>query len=337
MYCNPSGSRLLGRPARLLIGKGARDILVTEDLPRAFRFIAKVRRHPGRTFITEFSVRHPNGSIRCFEYAATNLLEDPDIGAVVAKFRDITEQKQSQEAIRSFSERLLKLQQEEERRIGRELHDSTSQWLTALMLSLGAIQADDKLSHRSRARISEALDLSRRVASEIRTASYLLHPPTLKEFGLISALRDYVRGFAQRSGISVRFRGPQTDIKRLKPHAEMAIFRMVQEALTNIHRHSQSKSAAVVIRNGGDGLTLEINDSGKGMPKDVLASLQNGNVRHSGVGISGIRERTLQLKGTLNIVERRPGTGIRIDIPLKVNTTSLTSLRAKARAASQAS
>lgn len=337
MYCNPSASRLLGRPARFLIGKGARDLIATEDLHRAFKFTAKVRRHPGRTFITEFSARRPDGSLRHFEYTATNLLDDPEVGAVVAKFRDISERKQSQEAIQSFSERLLKLQEEEERRIGRELHDSTSQWLTALMLTLGAIQVDDKLPRRSRAKISEALDLTRRAASEIRTASYLLHPPTLSEFGLMSALRDYVRGFAQRSGISVRFRGPHNDVERLNPYAEMAIFRIVQEALTNVHRHSQSKSAAVVVHNRGDRLTVEINDCGKGMPKEILASLQNGNIRHSGVGVSGIRERTLQLKGTLNIVQRSPGTGIKIDIPLKVNSTEFARPRAKGRAVSQAS
>lgn len=334
IYCNRSGSRLLGRPARLLIGKGARDLAVVEDLARAFAFAARLRRHPGRTFMTEVRIRRPDGSIRWIEYTATNFLEDPDIGAVVAKFRDITEHKQSQQTIESLSERVLRLQQEEERRIARELHDSTSQCLTALMLNLGAVKASQDVSREIRTQISESLELARQTANEIRTASYLLHPPTLAEFGLVSALREYARGFAQRSGIPVRFRGPQTDLERLKPHAEMAIFRMVQEALTNVHRHSASKKAELIVHTTGDRITVEINDSGKGMPKGILASLRNGNAAGSGVGLSGIRERTLQLKGNLKIVEHHPGTGIRIEIPLKVNAYESKSAGNKARAAS---
>lgn len=335
LYCNASGARVAGRPARLMIGKGARDLVVAEDLNRIYSFTARVRRYPGRTFRTEFRVRHANGSIRWIDYTATNFLDDPDIGAVVAKFRDITEQKQSLETIQSLSERVLRLQQEEERRIARELHDSTSQCLTALMLNLGAVKTSVKLRPEIRAKISESLDLAKQTATEIRTASYLLHPPTLSEFGLISALREYVRGFAQRSGISVRFRGPQTDVERLKPYAEMAIFRIVQEALTNVHRHSASKSAEVVVHNQGDRLTVEINDCGRGMPRQVVSSIQNGNTASSGVGVSGIRERTLQLNGNMKIVERRPGTGIKIDIPLKINAVESAEPPAKKRAAAQ--
>lgn len=335
IYCNLSGSRLLGRPARLLIGKGARDILVAEDIDRAFTFMTRVRRRPGRTFMTEFRAKRPDGSTRWFEYTATNLLEDPDVGAVVAKFRDITERKQSQQTIQTLSERVLRLQQEEERRIARELHDSTSQCLTALMLNLGAVKTSESLPRELRSQISEALALARQTANEIRTASYLLHPPTLAEFGLASALREYARGFSQRSGIPVRFRGPQADLERLKPHVEMAIFRIVQEALTNVHRHSASKKAELIVHTANDRITVEINDSGKGMPKDVLASLRNGNAARSGVGISGIGERTLQLNGNLKIIERHPGTGIRIEIPLKINAYESKTAQKKVRAAAQ--
>ncbi len=335
VYCNTSGGRVVGRPARLMLGKGARDFVVAEDLRRSLAFMEKVRRHPGRTYRLACRVRHANGSIRWIEYTATNFLEDPDIRAVVAKFRDITEQKQSHQMIESLSERVLRLQQEEERRIARELHDSTSQCLTALMLNLGAAKASDEVPPELRTQISESLELARQTANEIRTASSLLHPPTLTEFGLVSALREYARGFAQRSGIPVRFRGPKTDVDRLKPYAEMAIFRIVQEALTNVHRHSASRKAELVIHKAGDRLTLEVNDSGKGMAKNVLACLGNGGASSSSGGLSGIRERTLQLKGTFDIIERHPGTGIKIDVPLKINAAESRNSRRSARAAAQ--
>ena len=336
-YCNLSAGRILGRQPRHLIGKGSDELIVPEDLDRARKFMKELRQRSGRTLTMEGRVRRPDGSIRWIEYTATNFLDDPEIGAVVAKFRDITEDKCSRERIESLSEKVLRLQQEEERRIARELHDSTSQCLTALMLNLGAVQRDENLPRPLRKKISKVLELARQTAAEIRTASYLLHPPTLTEFGLISALRDYVRGFAQRSGIPVRFRGSHTDVERLKPYVEMAIFRMVQEALTNVHRHSQSKSAEVIVHHQRDRLTVEINDCGRGMPKRMVNSLQNGNAGDGGVGVSGIRERTLQLKGNLKIVELRPGTGIKVEIPLKGNSIESVRPHAKARAATQAS
>ncbi|GEM_PF-1975257 len=333
LYCNLSAARILGRQIRHVLGKTADDLIVREDLDRAYRFMKELRGRPGRTLTIEVRARRPDGSIRWIEYTATNFLDDPDIGAVVAKFRDITEQKQSQRMIESLSERVLRLQQEEERRIARELHDSTSQCLTALMLNLGAVKARDEVPPEVRAQISESLELARQTANEIRTASYLLHPPTLADFGLVPALREYARGFARRSGIPVRFQGPPAGVERLKPYAEMAIFRIVQEALTNVHRHSASKRAEILVRKVADRLTVEINDSGKGMPKNVIASLRKGNASSSGVGVRGIRERALQLKGTLNIVDRRPGTALRIEIPLKPNAYESKAVQNKARAA----
>ena len=333
LYCNLSAARILGRQIRHVIGKTAADLIASEDLKRAGKFMIELRSRPGRTLTTEVRVRRPDGSIRWIEYTATNFLDDLDIGAVVAKFRDITEQKQSQQTIQSLSERVLRLQQEEERRIARELHDSTSQCLTALMLNLGAVKASDQVPREVRAQISESLELARQTANEIRTASYLLHPPTLAEFGLVSALREYACGFAQRSEIPVRFRGPKTEVERLKPYAEMAVFRIVQEALTNVHRHSQSKKAELLVHTTADQLIIEVNDSGKGMPRDVVASLRNGNASSSGVGVRGIRERALQLKGSVEILERYPGTGLKVKIPLKVNAYDSKAER-KARTAS---
>lgn len=318
MYCNTAALKILGmKKEDQLIGKSAADVIDPRDLALAENFRDELRKSPGRTLTLEVRLQNPAKSVRWIEYTATNLLDDPNVGAVVGKFRDITARKEAQTKIAELSQRMIRLQQEEERRIARELHDSTSQCLTALLLNLAAIKESPDLRSKSRMRLLESLQLARQTASEIRTASYLLHPPTLEEFGIIAALEEYVRGFCERSGIEVRFRRPQRELRRLTSEAEMALFRIVQEGLSNVHRHSSSKQAEVTVLNRADGLRIEINDRGRGMPKSLLKSL-NGQAGASGagVGLNGIRERVRQLDGKLEVRDRRPGTGITIDIPL---------------------
>ena len=315
-YCNRATERLLGVNADEIVGKSAVDFLDPRDIEKAESFRDNLRRRAGRTLTTELRVRRGD-ACRWIEYTATNLLDDPAVNAVVGKLRDITERKESQEAIAGLSQRLIRLQQEEERRIARELHDSTSQCLTALMLNLGAITATANLPRKLTAKLSESVGLARQVAREIRTASYLLHPPTLEDFGLIPALKEYVRGFALRSGISVNFRAPSSDPIRMNPETEMAIFRIVQESLANVHRHSGTKSADVVVTNNRKALAVQVSDHGKGIPARLLKSLGNQSSPFwNGVGLNGIRERVRQLNGRMEVKRKSPGTAIRVEIPL---------------------
>ena len=320
MYSNSAALKILGVKEDQLIGRDAGNFVDPRDLPLAENFRDELRKSAGRTLTVEVRLQNPKNHGRWIEYTATNLLDDPNVGAVVGKFRDITARKEAQAKIADLSQRMIRLQQEEERRIARELHDSTSQCLTALLLNLASIKESPDLRRRSRVRLLESLQLARQTASEIRTASYLLHPPTLEEFGVIAALEEYVRGFCERSGIRVRFRRPKHDLERLTSEAEMALFRIVQEGLSNVHRHSSSKQAEVTVLSRAGGLRIEINDRGRGMPKSLLKSL-NGQTRvaGAGVGLNGIRERVRQLEGKLEVRDRRPGTGITIDIPLAQN------------------
>jgi signal transduction histidine kinase len=153
------------------------------------------------------------------------------------------------------------------------------------------------------------------VSNELRTISYLLHPPLLDEMGLESALRWYVKGFSQRSGINVTLNLAR-DFGRLQPDLETAVFRVVQECLTNIHRHSESASAAIQLYQSGDGLTLQIEDAGKGIAPEKL--LQIASFGAAGVGLRGMRERIKDFSGNLEIASGEGGTQIRVSIPLTV-------------------
>jgi len=230
--------------------------------------------------------------------------------------RDITQRKKAQDAARQLSARLLQMQDEERRRLARELHDSAGQIIVALIMNVHQLKMERV--DRERARLvsdSEALlqDLSR----ELRTMSHLLHPPLLDEAGLSSALRWYVDGFAERSGIATTLE-LSPDFGRVHPDLELAIFRVVQECLTNVHRHSGSSKAIVRLKRSQDGLLLEVQDQGKGVaPARQSLLLGSGPV---GVGLRGMRERVLQLKGTLDIESGHTGTVVRVMLPSAEST-----------------
>jgi len=229
--------------------------------------------------------------------------------------RDITSRKDAEEALRNLSGRLLQLQDEERRRIARELHDSTGQSLAALVIHLSAVNARVSESDPGAAEmLREAIDLSQKASDETRTLSYLLYPPTLDYAGLKSALEWYIDGFTQRSKVKVELDvsiGPQ----RLAEIVERTLFRIVQEALTNIFRHSGSEFAKVRITRESGVVRLEVTDNGKGIPDDVLAAL-NSSGGQLGVGIRGMRERIRQLGGWLQIRSRPGGTTIITSLPV---------------------
>jgi signal transduction histidine kinase len=199
-----------------------------------------------------------------------------------------------------LSARLLRLQDEERRRIARELHDSVGQTLAALSMNLAAVGADIERLAKTATTIADSTALVNDMSTDIRTISYLLHPPLLDEAGLSSALTWYVKGFSERSKIDVDLRIPE-DFGRLSRDLETAIFRVVQECLTNIHRHSGSSVAKIAIAHSDGQVRIEVEDKGKGISAQKRHEITSSPTGVPGVGIRGMRERLRQLGGTLEI------------------------------------
>jgi signal transduction histidine kinase len=215
--------------------------------------------------------------------------------------------------VRQLSWRLLRSQDEERRHIARELHDSVGQTLTVLDINLELfMQGTEYKSSEVASKIEEIQKTVQQLHREIRTTSYLLHPPLLDESGLYSAISWYLQGLQERSGLEVRFEVSE-QFGRLPSDLELVIFRLVQESLTNIHRHSESKTASIRIDRESNQIALDIRDQGKGMSSERMAEIQSGR---SGVGIRGMRERLRQFEGTMNIESDSSGTRIFAIIPL---------------------
>jgi signal transduction histidine kinase len=215
--------------------------------------------------------------------------------------------------------RLLQLQDEERRRIARELHDSAGQSLMALAVNLSNLGTEIERLAKSAKTVTDSVVLVNDMSRDIRTISYLLHPPLLDEAGLASALRWYIQGFTERSGIKVDLELPE-DFDRLPRDMETAIFRLVQECLTNIHRHAESPSATIGIIHSNGEVRLEVQDHGKGIPPDKKLELLSAGM--PGVGIRGMRERLRQLGGTLEINSDGYGHGTLVVVRLPVANAS---------------
>ena len=216
--------------------------------------------------------------------------------------------------LRELAGQLVRAENEVRRRVGRDLHDSTGQLVAALVLKLTRLAADaEHLDPECRKAIGECVELAEKCSAEIRTASYLLHPPLLDELGLASALRWLVDGFRDRSGIDVKLDIP-ADFKRLDGDSELALFRVAQEALTNVLRHSGSHSARIQVAVAKGAVSLQIEDDGKGMPQ-----LNGHSVDDSvslSVGMAGMRERMRQIGGSVSVESATSGTRVRATVPL---------------------
>ena len=229
---------------------------------------------------------------------------------------DITDCRKAEQSLQRLSGRLMELQDQERRRIARELHDSVGQCLTAVKINLevvGRELASARLSDAAQKALAEASVLADQCSSDTRTISHLLHPPLLDESGLSSAVRWYADGFATRCGIALSLDLP--DGIRLPQQVETTLFRIVQECLTNIHRHSESSTAAIRLQMGAENVTLEVRDQGQGMPANQLKRCK-GAAGVVGVGIAGMRERVRQLGGRLEIDSGPKGTLVRAVLPL---------------------
>jgi signal transduction histidine kinase len=211
--------------------------------------------------------------------------------------------------LRQLSGRLLHLQDEERRRIARHMHETVAQSLAALKMNLAIVEkAKEVLDNRATYALEEIRSLLEVCIREVRTLSYLLHPPLLDESGLPSALRWYTEGFEQRSGVRVNLQIP-ANLGRLSQEMETTLFRIVQECLTNIHRHSGSSTATIAVRQNAEELVLEVKDEGRGMPPRIINA--NEPVGVVGVGIAGMRERIKQLGGQMEIQSDSKGTTVK--------------------------
>jgi len=317
IWRNENYQRLFGAPGRSFDSDNWWvDRLHPEDRERVVTAQKTALGSEDKPFLAAYRLRRPDGSYA--DIVERSLLVRDAQGQVVrmiGALTEVSERKRDAEALRELSGRLLRLQDEERRRIARELHDTTAQRLGALAMNLSAVKdSAPDLSPRARACLSESLELAGECSREIRTLSYLLHPPLLDEVGLGSALRWFVDGYTQRTGIDVQLEMPP-QLTRLPEDIELALYRVVQEGLTNIHHHSRSKKAHICLMCRPAQALLTVADEGCGLPPGLL---ERGGRRGAklGVGISGMRERIRQLGGQFEIVSGSNGTTLKASVPL---------------------
>jgi signal transduction histidine kinase len=285
----------------------------------------------------EYRYRHPQRGLRWFYCRGDRVSsDDANMFGVVL---DITERKAVEEelrraqheleqrvsertadlksaetSLRALSSRLLQMQDEERRRIARELHDSSGQMLAALNLNLGIVRAGaSSLPPSAQRALEESTRCVDQLSQELRTMSYLLHPPLLDEMGLRSAVQWYVEGFSKRSQIQVELTVSPL-LGRLPRDLETAVFRVIQECLTNIHRHSGSPTARVSIDCDAEAIIVEVRDEGKGLQQEKAS--KSGDALNLGVGIQGMRERVRQLGGQFDIQSSSGGTVVTVSLPV---------------------
>jgi len=225
--------------------------------------------------------------------------------------------RETEATLRALSARILQLQDQERRKMARDLHDTTGQELAVLVMSLRHLSESlDRSGIDLRKALVDAAELANKVNDEIRTFSYVLHPPLLDQLGLGSALKWYVEGFSGRSNIEVKLVIPE-NLNRFSPEKETALFRVVQEGLTNVLRHSGSKSAKIVVCTSIDEVEITVRDEGKGISATKVEGVPPGvSPKGMGVGIPGLRERLHQLGGTLQICPQRVGMVLKAILPL---------------------
>jgi PAS domain S-box-containing protein len=305
-YWNKGAERLYGWTASEALGHNPAELLRTSyPIP-----LADIERHE----VWEGELLHTTRDGRRITVASRWTMLRNESGAPAGWMEintDITDRKRAENAARSLSGRILSLQDDERRRIARGLHDSLGQYLAALKMQLGLISMSDG---DQAALISDASEIVDRCLTETRTVSHLLHPPLLDEAGFGSAARWFVEGFAQRSGVAVDLSLPP-DLGRLSSDIEIALFRALQEALTNVHRHSASPKADIRLTLERNQVRLEVQDYGNGMSPDTLRQLHEGAGK-TGVGVAGMRERVRELDGYMTIHSDPHGTLLTVVLPL---------------------
>lgn len=310
---NAAAERLYGYSALEAVGKSI-NIIIPLDRRGEMESILQTIRQGKEVDHLETERVRKNGTRLQLEITVSPLRDEAGqvIGAS-AIARDVTERRQMEESLRQLSARILQAQDEERKRIARELHDTTVQKLALLSIDLAKLKSahdPEKLASVSQ----HAQNLTTECVQELRTLSYVLHPPMLDELGLASALKIYAEGFSQRSGIALDI-DVEGEWQRLTPEAEITLFRIAQESLTNVMRHSGSTRAQIrLTRNGG--IKLQVIDEGRGLPGHI----QSTNSSSVGVGILGMRERLKQLGGSLRIASTATGTTVEARLPYSRGT-----------------
>ncbi len=271
--------------------------------------IADLQRVPGEAPLIEEQVVRLDGSVRDVEVTAVSYI---DRGSPVLQviLRDVTDRKQAEAVRHGLLKELLQAEDEERRRIARELHDSTTQHLAAARLNVCHLRArEPALPAEAGSLVADTQDLLDQSLQELRTCSWSLHPPILEELGLAEALRDYAAGFTRRSALRVQVDAGKYRV-RLSYEMELALFRVAQECLTNVHRHSASAAALIRLESDDAEVRLEVQDSGHGLPPEALRA-------GAGVGLRGMRERLRHLGGLLEIESDNQGTTVLASLPLE--------------------
>jgi PAS domain S-box-containing protein len=315
-FWNRGAERLYGWSEQEILGRNAMDVLRTE-LPLPLADVQRMLR-TGNCWEGEVShtTREGERIVAASRWAPWRGSQAEDLGWFQLEI-DISMQKKAEHELRVLSGRLLMLQDEERRRLARDLHDSVGQLLAGAAMTISSLaQKTQQNDEGARSLISETTDLLERALTEIRTISYLLHPPLLDEMGLASALRWYVFGFAERSHIQVDL-SVSSNLGRFRHELELAVFRIVQEGLSNVHRHSGSANAKIALSRVGNELRLKIEDRGKGMTPSLAGQSGSQPISSAGVGISGMRERVRQLGGRLQITSGNEGTRLEAIFPLE--------------------
>jgi PAS domain S-box-containing protein len=325
IYVNHQSSAVLGYTDEEVIRLGDKFLLQTmhpDDLARLPSLAAEyLGRKDGEVFEHIFRLRHKNGEWRWIHRCATIFARAADgrPRQIVGTATDITKLKIAEEELRSLSLRLLNIQDEERGRIARELHDGTAQDLFVLTMCIAGLQRRNDLPPAAVTALEECKKICDGSLQEVRTLSYLLHPPVLDDKGLAGALQTFVDGFSRRSGIEIDLKIAD-GVGRLLPAIERDLFRVVQEGLANIARHSGSRRAIVAIEQSGHVVALTIKDFGRGMPPSSQSE--------GGVGITSMRERLRHVGGSFEIQSSGEGTTLIATVPLSRENTAETSVGA---------
>jgi len=321
LHMNLSGLNMFGADfPEMVIGKNIYDLIESKDRDRYRAFNERICL--GEKGALEFDIVGLHGERRHMESHAASLRTADGSVVQLAVTRDITDQKRVEEAIKEkeLSAHLLKAQDEERRRIARELHDGVGQLLAALSMNAARIVGEkSRLSPDAARTAEETSELIEQASAEIRTISYLFHPPLLDELGLASAMKWYVEGFAERSRIATSLELPAA-LQRLPQDYELCLFRIAQECLTNIHRHSESPTAQVKLQLSPGEIKLEVSDDGKGLSRETQLKIAAGET--AGVGLRGMRERVRHLGGSIEIRSNGPGTTVIAAVPFEESARS---------------
>jgi len=313
-------AQMVGSSPVELEGKSAAEIFAN-NAPTTEETLRHVLQSGQPVLDRELSGETP-GNARAKRHWLVNYFPLPDATGALSQVGiiavDVTARHNAEDALRKLSGRLLGIQDQERRRIARELHDSLGQYLAGLKIALEMLS---RAPAKADALLAECGDILEKAIAETRTLSHLLHPPLLDEAGFASAARWFVTGFSQRSGIPVRLE-ISPDLPRLSEAIEIALFRVLQESLTNVHRHSRASSAEISVETDAEQITIEIHDSGRGVPVHVLHQL-NGEGLNLGVGLAGMRERIHELGGRFSVNSNNNGTTVRASVPLDARQESM--------------